>query len=138
MQSYQKDRKPQPYWQKIYNRLEAGQAANVMNRAVEGDESLTAVQVKAAEFIIRTVCPQLASISLDVEVEHRQTLADASAQLLMAGIDPAAAWALLNNDGVGLNGTNQTPTPALEHAVESVEPGSEQSQVIDNTVEKPD
>ena len=81
--------KPPAYWETMRDRLNAGHAVTVVNKVIDGDVAITAIQSDMAWKVVAKMLPSIQAIS--VEVSHRQatSIDDLRNRAEALGVDPA-------------------------------------------------
>ena len=80
--------KPPAYWQTMMERVNAGLAVKVINRAMEG-EQLPAQQIQTALAIFNKLTPSLQAVAIKVEHKKASDINDLQSRARELGIDPA-------------------------------------------------
>ena len=80
---------PSAYWETLRERICSGKAVQVVNRVIEGDETVTAIQANMSWRVLDKLLPSIAAVS--VEVTHRQatSIDDLRNRAEALGVDPA-------------------------------------------------
>jgi hypothetical protein len=83
--------KPVSYWKTLQERMKAGEAVDVLNRAVMG-EDIPSKQLNTSMFYVNKLLPSMQAIAVQVEHKVSASMPDLTARALAAGLDPAVLF----------------------------------------------
>lgn len=116
--------------------IRIGLAARIINKCLEGVESVTQQQERVALAIYHRTVPALAAVSVQVTQADELTFHDVSAMLLSSGVDPSQLWDSLEAPLIGesdrVDSQQDTDDEPAHTPAREAEP-----QATDNAQEKP-
>jgi DNA-binding transcriptional regulator YdaS (Cro superfamily) len=84
----------------LREKIQAGIAVTKLNQALAGEITLSATHFAAIKLALGKVLPDLQAVAVAIEHNMPTSQEDMNAKLTQAGINPAIAWAMLNNESI--------------------------------------
>ena len=93
---FQRDKRKE-FYERVRDRVAITKAVQVVNEVINGAD-VPRQQAQMAWRLVDKALPAYQAMAVDVSVTHATSIQDVNSRLLMAGIKPETAWALLMNE----------------------------------------